>query len=275
MPWTLRQPEPAVTGSLAALWCDRTWRPSSPRSGHRFPPVTGGRLVWPFRAQLPVRAAVPPEGAFSAQTPPARPFSRTRATFPASADDPSVTAPPGIATVDAQSPPCLTPTGAGCLPPACWPPGSPEGSWCRRGAMPGCQGRMSGTPPPRRSKPACHSPLTACPDHAPPATVGGGEGTRLRRVLLRWQAPQPCSTHRATRLTRARWRAGGPYVIPYVNPYVIPYALEVRTPGFAGRAHQCWSVPLRGGRRRQKNRVPGPPRGSGAAAPQGALRAFF
>jgi hypothetical protein len=35
---------------------------------------------------------------------------------PASADDPSVTAPPGIATVDAQSPPCLTPIGAGCLP---------------------------------------------------------------------------------------------------------------------------------------------------------------
>jgi hypothetical protein len=35
---------------------------------------------------------------------------------PASADDPSVTAPPGIATIYAQSPPCLTPTGAGCLP---------------------------------------------------------------------------------------------------------------------------------------------------------------
>jgi len=67
---------------------DRTWPPSSPRSGHRFPLVTRGRLVWPFRAQLPVRAAVPPEGAFSAQTPPARPCSRTSATFPASADDP-------------------------------------------------------------------------------------------------------------------------------------------------------------------------------------------
>jgi hypothetical protein len=44
----------------------------------------------------------------------------------------------------------------------------------------------------------------------------------------------------------ARWRAGGPYDIPYVNPYVIPYALGVRTPGFAGRAHRRWSVPLRG-----------------------------
>ena len=40
----------------------------------------------------------------------------------------------------------------------------------------------------------------------------------------------------------ARWRAGDPYVIPYVNPYVIPYAQEVRTPGFAGRAHQCRKV---------------------------------
>jgi hypothetical protein len=28
-----------------------------------------------------------------------------------------------------------------------------------------------------------------------PATVGGGWGTRLRRVLLRWQAPQPCRLH--------------------------------------------------------------------------------
>jgi hypothetical protein len=44
--------------------------------GHRFPPVTRGKLVWSFRAQLPVRAAVPPEGAFSAQTPSARPFSQ-------------------------------------------------------------------------------------------------------------------------------------------------------------------------------------------------------
>src|SRR5215211_1660783 len=56
--------------------------------------------------------------------------------------------------------------------------------------MSGRQGRMSGTPPrrlPRRS----HSPLTACPG---PRRAGHGRwrvGTRLRRVLLRWQAPQP------------------------------------------------------------------------------------
>jgi hypothetical protein len=52
---------------------------------------------------------------------------------------------------------------------------------------------------------------------------------------------------------------------PHVNPYVIPHALGVRTPGFAGRVHQCWSVPLRGA---------SPPRGSGAARPGGALRAI-
>ena len=44
-----------------------------------------------------------------------------------------------------------------------------------------------------RTFPRCsHSPLTACPGPASPATFGDGEGTRLRRVLLRWQAPQPC-----------------------------------------------------------------------------------
>ena len=64
------------------------------------------------------------------------------------------------------------------------------------------------------------------------------------------------------------WPGGDPYVIPYVNPYVIPYALGVRTPGFAGRAHQSGSVPLRGAGQPQKPRLTGPPRGSGAAAPQ-------
>jgi hypothetical protein len=48
-------------------------------------------------------------------------------------------------------------------------------------------------------------------------------------------------------------------MISAINPYVIPYALGVRTPGLAGRAHRCWSVPLMGG---------------GAATPQGALRAI-
>jgi hypothetical protein len=38
-------------------------------------PPRGVVRWWPFRAQLPVRTVVAPEGAFSAQTPPARPFS--------------------------------------------------------------------------------------------------------------------------------------------------------------------------------------------------------
>jgi len=162
-------------------------------------------------------------GAFSAQTPPTRPFSYPAPhPSPPSANVPRRDRTTGIATVCVQSLPYLTPTSVGCLPPACWPPGSPEGSWCRRGAMPGRQGRMSGTPPPRRSKPACHSPLTACPDHAPPATVGGGEGTRLRRVLLRWQAPQPCSTHRATRLTRPAGEPAAPTSFPTSIPTSFP-----------------------------------------------------
>ena len=74
--------------------------------------------------------------------------------------------------------------------------------------------------PRRRAGPtAAHSSLTACPDHAPPATVGGGEGTRLRRVLLRWQAPQPCSTHRATPPGR---RPATPTSFPTSTPTSFP-----------------------------------------------------
>ena len=154
------------------------------------------------------------------------------------------------------------PTAAvGCLPPACWPPGSPEGSRCRHGAMPGRQGRMSGTPPPRRPARRSHSSLTACPG---PRLAGHG----------RWRVRDAPSARAASLASSAallyapgdaaypaRWRAGGPHVIPYVNPYVIPYALGVRTPVFAGRAHRCWSVPLRGASQPQKPRLTGPPRG--------------
>ena len=89
-------------------------------------------------------------------------------------------------------------------------------------------------------------------------------------MLLRWQAPQPWRS----RPSRPWPERLDPYVIPYVNLYVIPYALGVRTPGFAGQAHQCWSVPLRGASQPQKPRLTGPPRGSGASARQGALRAI-
>ena len=74
--------------------------------------------------------------------------------------------------------------------------------------------------------------------------VAGG-GTRLRRVLLRWQAPQPCPAHRATRRTRPVV-AGDPYVNGYVNPYVIVYALGVRTPAFGARGDLSSSSPPQG-----------------------------
>jgi hypothetical protein len=130
-------------------------------------------------------------------------------------------------------------------PSACWPPGSPEGSWCRRGAMPGRQGRMSGTPPPRSSPTVSPFVLDGLPG---PRLAGhgrwrDGDAPSARAASLASSAA--LLTHRATPLpgpTSGR----RPYVIPHVNPYVIPYALGVRTPGFAGRAHQCWSVP-RGG----------------------------
>jgi hypothetical protein len=102
---------------------------------------------------------------------------------------------------------------------------------------------------------------------AAPATAGGGGGTRLRRVLLRWQAPQPCPAHRRVALARLVV-AGDPYVNPYGNLYVIPYALRVRTPTRAARGCLCRSRTLRGASRPQKPRPTGPPQGewSGHAA---------
>ena len=71
--------------------------------------------------------------------------------------------------------------------------------------------------------------LDRLPDN-PPATGRGGGGTRLRRVLLRWQAPQPCR-RRGDGACLARLQGGSPHGIPYVNPYVIVYAQGWRTPG--------------------------------------------
>jgi hypothetical protein len=58
------------------------------------------------------------------------------------------------------------------------------------------------------------------PGRRRPRSVAGG-GTRLRRVLLRWQAPQPCPAHRAAGLTRS-----GSGAVTYVNPYGIPCASD-------------------------------------------------
>jgi hypothetical protein len=79
-----------------------------------------------------------------------------------------------------------------------------------------------------------HSCLTACSDHASPATVGDRGGTRLRRVLLRWQAPQP-------------WRSRpGATVAEAVDPYVSGYATLRRPPAYllTGREDRSpWSCP--------------------------------
>ena len=59
----------------------------------------------------------------------------------------------------------------------------------------------------------------------PPATGYGrwpGEGTRLRRVLLRWQAPQPCRSRPGSHRGRGRR--------PYASGYASPYAGHPRTP---------------------------------------------
>jgi hypothetical protein len=95
---------------------------------------------------------------------------------------------------------------------------APGERWCRRGELPGGQGRMSGTSPSRRSTPAGHTSLTARPGPARAGRSSWRGGTRLRRVLLRWQAPQACRSRPGATAAEA------------VDPYVIPYALGVRTP---------------------------------------------
>jgi len=86
----------------------------------------------------------------------------------------------GVAVPPPPAPePPLDPRGGRPLPPACWPPGSPQASWCGRGAMPGRQGRMSGTPPPRRSKPA--GPFVL--DGLPGTTVAGRGWWRRGRAF--------------------------------------------------------------------------------------------
>src|SRR5829696_3351658 len=119
--------------------------------------------------------------------------------------------------------------------------------------MSGSQGPMSGTPPrrlPRRS----HSPLTACPG---PRRAGHGRwrvGTRLRRVLLRWQAPQPWRSRPGTTPAEA------------VDPTLVGTLVPTRDP----------TPPTRVPPRLLGDPSPlvMPPSGSGASARQGALRAI-
>src|SRR5215208_6854406 len=70
------------------------------------------------------------------------------------------------------------------------------------------------------------------------------------------------------------WLAGStPGRLPYVNLFVIGYAHRVRTPASGPRAF-VQVMPPRGASRPQEPRPTSPPRGSGAAAPSGALRAI-
>ena len=75
-----------------------------------------------------------------------------------------------------------------------------------------------------------------------PATVGGGEGTRLRRVLLRWQAPQPCRSRPGATMAEMV----DPYAGPYAEPYAGTYAGHPRTPSPAGSAVCPGQAPLGG-----------------------------
>jgi hypothetical protein len=134
-----------------------TGRPTPPAPDSSPPP--GVVRWWPFRAQLPVRTAAPPEGAFSAQTPPARPFSYPAPTFP-----PALMSDGGIplpaASVCAQSPPYLTPTGVGCprldLPSARPGQGGADGVPCRPVKRQCPAPRHSSATASHPSGPGCH-----------------------------------------------------------------------------------------------------------------------
>jgi hypothetical protein len=136
------------------------------------------------------------------------------------------------------------------------------GCWIRR--------PPKAAPPSRRVRPQASIALDRTPaSRRPPATVGGGEGTRLRRVLLRWQAPQPCrSQPRATVV-----KTVAPTLDSTQNPTLDPTP-ATRVPPPCLEAGSSLVLPPRGASRPQKPRPTGPPRGSGAAAPQGALRAI-
>jgi hypothetical protein len=115
--------------------------------------------------------------------------------------------------------------GGSLLPRLVGQPACPGADGAGGAAMPGGQARMSGIPPPRRSKRPSHSCLTACPTTRRPLAVAGRDAPSARAASLASSAAQPVSPcpPLAGRLD--------PNVIPYVNLYVIPYAQGWRTPG--------------------------------------------
>jgi hypothetical protein len=125
------------------------------------------------------------------------------------------------------------------------------GVLCRESAQPASpSSRPPLSIPAQRVRPPASIALDQ--DSGQPPAVGHGRwrgGTRLRRVLLRWQAPQPCPAHQATWLTRPTSRLR-PLGVPTRATRVPPRRPEAGSP------------------------LVMPPRGSGASARQGALRAI-
>jgi hypothetical protein len=119
------------------------------------------------------------------------------------------------------------------------------------------------TPARTRPWPAPYSPLESALRCSRPRSVAG-EGTRLRHVLLRWQALQPC-------LPSGRRASLG----PTWGRRPLRWTLR-RLPAYPSRSggRIAASHAPRGASRPQTPRPTSPPRGSGAARPQGALRAI-
>jgi hypothetical protein len=190
-------------------------------------PSPGVARWWPFRAQLPVRTVAAPEGA-SRPRPRRRVPSATRRPPSRRRPLPRRDRTAGIASVCARSPLYLTPTGVGCLPPpACWPPDRRKARGAATAAMPGRQGRMSGTPPPRSSPRHSHSPLTACPG---PRCAGHGRwrgrGRAFGACCFAGKLRSPVGPGPGATVAEAR----NPYADPYADLYADPYAGHPRTP---------------------------------------------
>jgi len=127
-------------------------------------------------------------------------------------------------------------------PPGCWPPGSPQGPWCRRGAMPGRQGRMSGTPPPRSSSRRAHSSLTAC-QGLRCAGYGRWRGGRAFGAYCfagKLRSPAPLTRRPGS---PGQLRGLDPYASPYASRYASPYAGHLRTPSPPGRGITAGHAP--------------------------------
>jgi hypothetical protein len=150
-------------------------------------------------------------------------------------------------------------------PPAYRPSGSPGERWCSWGSdapessamgRPGSSAAGSGCRR-RRLHPAGEvgrmprSRLTGT--HARPPAAGHGRwrvGTRLRRVLLRWQAPQPCRSRPGATVVEAV----DPYAGLYAEPYAGLYAGHLRTPSPPGGRITAGHAP-RGGVERPRRVV--------------------